>query len=119
MYWHDGSESSVFAIKQFAYLFPDFEKNKTLLVYADEEGDRKIPEESYIEELAARHFPDLTIMKLELDPKKYFASWMSEKKNSILVSGSFGRSLFTQAFRKSFIAKVIKEHSLPVFITHR
>lgn len=116
---YDGSDSSVFAIKQFAYLFPDFEKNPTLLVYAREEDNKKIPEELYIEELAARHFPDLTIMKLELDPKKYFATWISEKKNSILVSGSFGRPLLSVAFKKSFISQVIKEHKLPVFITHR
>ena len=37
---YDGSASSVFAIKQFAYLFPDLCDNKTILVYATEEtGD--------------------------------------------------------------------------------
>jgi nucleotide-binding universal stress UspA family protein len=116
---YDGSESSVFAIKQFAYLFPEFVQNPTLLVYAKNEAEGEIPNMEYVEELAARHFPDLTIMKLHFDPKEYFAAWTSEKKNPILVSGSFGRSSFSRVFKKSFIKDVIKDHKLPIFITHR
>ena len=116
---YDGSESSVFAIKQFAYLFPEFVKNPTLLVYAKNEKEEEIPNEEYIEELAARHFPDLTIMKLHLEPKEYFATWIGEKKNSLLVSGSFGRSSLSRVFKKSFIKDVVRDHKLLLFITHR
>lgn len=116
---YDGSESSVFAMKQFAYLFPEFVKNPTLLVYAKNEREEEIPNVEYIEELAARHFPDLTIVKLHLDPKENFAAWISEKKNAILVSGSFGRSSLSRVFKKSFIKDVIKDHRLPIFIVHR
>ena len=116
---YDGSESSVYAIKQFAYLLPELVNNKTLLVYAKQNGDIEIPNEAYVEELVARHFSDLTVTKLDIDPKKYFATWLSEKKSAILVSGSFSRSSFSLLFNKSFIAEVIKEHNLPVFITHR
>ena len=116
---YDGSKSAIYAIKQFAYLFPELTKNRTLLVYANEEADGKIPDEAFIEELAARHFPDLTVMKLAINPRKHFAAWLSEKEASILVSGSFGRSMISRLIRKSFITNVIKEHKLPVFITHR
>jgi len=116
---YDGSESSVFAIKQFVYLFPELVKNPTLLVYAKNESDDEIPNVEYIEELAARHFPDLSIMKLHFDPKEYFATWIGEKKNGILISGSFGRSSLSRTFKKSFIKEVIKNHKLPIFITHR
>jgi hypothetical protein len=116
---YDGSASSVYAIKQFTYLFPELSKNKTILVYSKNEDDKTIPEESFIEELAARHFGDLTVMKLHIHPEKYFADWLHEKKNAILVSGAFGRSLFTQAFRRSFIAEVVKDHQIPVFIAHK
>jgi len=116
---YDGSESSVFAMKQFAYLFPEFVKKPTLLVYAKNDREEDIPNVEYIEELTARHFPDLTIVKLHLDPKEYFAAWISEKKNSILVSGSFGRSSLSRVLKKSFIKDVIKDHRLPIFIVHR
>lgn len=116
---YDGSESSVYAIKQFAYLFPEFTKNETLLVYSDRHGDNTIPDETNIEELTARHFKKLTVSRLDIYSRKTFAAWLSMKASAILVSGSFGRSALSRLFRKSYITGVIKEHKLPIFITHR
>ena len=114
----DGSESSVYAIKQFAYLFPELSNNRTLLVHADDE-ETSFPQELYIKELASRHFPKLTLFKLDVNPKKYFASWIKEKKSAILVSGAYGRSSVSQLFKRSFVSDVIGDHQLPVFIAHR
>jgi nucleotide-binding universal stress UspA family protein len=116
---YDGSEESVYAIKQFAYLFPMLALNKTLLVYADEHDDKDIPDKSLITELAMQHYPDLHCFKSQLNPKKYFSDWIAEKKGAILVSGSFGRSALSQSFKKSFVLNIIKEHRVPVFIAHK
>jgi hypothetical protein len=116
---YDGSESSVYAIKQFAYLFPELADNNSVLIYVQGGPDIKFPEENNIEELCTRHFPDLTLLKLDLSPRKYFGLWSNEKKGVIIVSGAFSRSLFSMGFKKSFIADIIREHKLPVFITHR
>jgi hypothetical protein len=115
---YDGSAQSVFAIKQFAYLFPELTNNETILIYANEKENEKLPDEANIEELASRHYNDLVISKVHTDPKKSFHSWLLEKKNSILVSGAYGRSGFSRFFHKSFVSDVIKEHRLPVFISH-
>lgn len=115
---YDGSESSVYAIKQFAYLFPELLSYKTVLVYAKSGIENKIPDEQYIEELAARHFTDLTITKLDINPKKEFAAWLGEMKTAILVSGSFGKTGFAGLFHKSFIIEILKSHSMPIFIAH-
>lgn len=69
---YDGSHDAVFSIKQFAYLFPELVNRNTLLVYSDEDAETDFPDKIQIEELAARHYPDLTFFKLELDPKKIF-----------------------------------------------
>jgi nucleotide-binding universal stress UspA family protein len=116
---YDGSESSAYAIKQFAYLFPELAANTTILIYASEKSDKEIPDTAYIEELAARHYNDLTITKLALNPKKYLATWISEEKKPILVSGSFGRKGIGGLFHKSFVSDVIREHNIPVFIAHQ
>ena len=115
---YDGSESSVYAIKQFVYLFPELVTNSTILIYAKEKEKQQLPDEVNIEELTARHFQDLTITKLELDPKKYLNTWLSEQQSPIFVSGSFGRRAISGLFHKSFVNDIIKEHSIPVFITH-
>jgi nucleotide-binding universal stress UspA family protein len=116
---YNGSDDSVYSIKQFAYLFPKLCSNKTLLVYAKEETDQEFPDEAYIEELATRHFPDLTLLRLQISPKKFFNTWMSEQKGGILISGAYSRSVFSRIFKKSFVTDVIRDHKLPVFIAHR
>jgi hypothetical protein len=116
---YDGSESSVYAIKQFAYLFPEFTVNDTVLVYAQTGPEIAFPDEEFIEELCTRHFTNLTLFKLDVNPNKYFGLWSSEKNGAIVVSGAYGRSSFSQVFKKSFISDVIRKHKLPVFITHR
>lgn len=116
---YDGSASSVYAIKQFAYLFNELRKQPTMLVYAQDDEKIEFPHESNIEELTARHYPDLTLLKLEINPAKYFAAWMNNKKDAILVAGAYGRSSVSQLFKKSFIKKIIGAHKIPVFIAHR
>lgn len=116
---YDGSESSVFAIKQFAYLLPELGNKDVLLVYAEDDATREIPDKVQIEELAARHFNKLSLFKLEISPKKFFHTWLLEKKSALLVSGSYGRSGLSRLFRKSFITEVIRDHRLPVFIAHK
>src|ERR1051325_3777806 len=43
---YDGSASSVYAIKQFAYLFPEWSDLETILVYANEKEGEELPEET-------------------------------------------------------------------------
>ncbi|HET7898451.1 MAG TPA: universal stress protein [Flavisolibacter sp.] len=116
---YDGSAEAVYALKQFAYIFPELARNKTLLVYADTVKNGAIPSRELIVELASQLYPDLTLLKLDAAPKKSFSSWVSEQKASLLVSGSFGRSSVSQIFRKSFVADIILQHQLPVFVAHR
>lgn len=115
---YDGSESSVFAIRQFAYILPELSNLETILVAAESEG-KDIPELSNIEELAARHFPNLTLQMLEKDTSKYFKSWLADKNAPLLVAGSYGRSSFSQFFRKSYVNEIIREHHAPVFLAHK
>lgn len=113
---YDGSASSVYAIKQFAYLFPEYTSLKTTVIYA---GTESIPGMSLIEELAARHYSDLTIQQLAIDPEKYFSTWIQENGNPILVTGAYGRTGLSEMFKKSFITEAIHDHKLPIFIAHK
>jgi hypothetical protein len=90
-----------------------------LLVYAEDEKEKDFPSRQHIIELATQHFKNLTFYKLEIDPRKYFKTWIEDRKGSILVSGSFSRSAFSQVFRKSFTTDIIKDHKIPVFIAHK
>lgn len=115
---YDGTRSSVHAIKQFAYLFPELTNLPALLMYVTDKGN-EFPDETNIEELAARHYPNLSLLKLELDAKKYFCTWLGEQKGALLVTGAYGRSGWSRLFKASFITDVLNEHLLPVFVAHK
>ena len=116
---YDGSEEAVYALKQFAYLFPELAANKTLLVYAHDKHEKDIPSKDYIVELASQHYTDLTFYRLDVHPRKYFSTWIKNEKSPMLISGSFGRSVFSQIFKRSFVADIIRDHKVPVFIAHK
>jgi len=115
---YDGSHASVYAIKQFIYLFPEWCKCNAYLIYANEK-DNDIPDKDYITELAARHFPNLILHKLDMDASKYFDTWITDIKSPILVTGAFARSGISELMRKSFVSEVIRDHKVPVFVAHR
>lgn len=113
---YDGSASSVHAIKQFAYVLPELADLTAWLVFA---GSGEIPEREYIEELVARHFRNLNILKLDIDPEKYFNTWVQDHGNSIVVTGAYGRSALSEMLKKSFAADIIRDHKIPLFIAHK
>lgn len=116
---YDGSDESVYAMKQFAYVFPELCANETLLVFIEANKDEPFPQKALIEEWATQHFSKLSFQHAALTGKKEFAAWMSQEKAALLVSGSFGRSGLSQAWKRSFVADVIQDHKLPVFVAHR
>lgn len=116
---YDGSENSVFAIKQFAYLFPELTDLPTVLIYASKDKDEDFPEKILIEELSARHYSDLSLYKMDVASGNYLNAWIVGKGSVILVCGAYGRSGLSNLFRKSFVRDIIAAQSLPVFIDHR
>jgi len=113
---YDGSEHSVYAIKQFAYLFPEWTNLNTLLVHA---GTKDISDSGLLEELAAHHYNNLHTYHLNMEPHKYFNAWLEEQGNSILVTGAYERSALSEMLKKSFISETIQDYRIPIFIGHR
>lgn len=113
---YDGKESSVFAIKQFAYLFPECCHMVSMLFHSNGIG---IPQAVRMKELLDRHFPGTNMEQLNEEDSAALHEWMLEKKNTILVSGGFGRNELSSMFRKSYITDIIQAHRIPVFIAHR
>lgn len=118
MLTYDGNESSVFAIKQFAYVFPELVKKETTLLSITSQDD-ELPDYSLITELVSRHYPNLKLQSLHLKNKKDFGDWIEKKGSHFIVMGAFSRSIFSQLFRRSFAADIINELKMPLFISHR
>ena len=115
---YDGSKDSLFALKQFCYLFPQYLDLPTEMVYVKKEDTEEIPELRQLKEYSSLHFSSMSHTKLHFKADHYFADWIGEKPAVMLVTGSFGRSGLSYATRKSFVGKVIRDHGVPVFIAH-
>lgn len=116
---YDGSASSVYALKQFAYLLPALAGNKATVVHASDDKSGELPDEAHIRALAEGYFSNLSFLKLNVGPRKNFEGWLREQQATLLVTGSQGRSLISELFRKSFAQDVIDSHSLSVFVAHK
>lgn len=115
---YDGGKESMYAIKQFAYLFPDLIVLPSEFVHIKEDIKDVIPEKALLSEYTFCHFETQFTSKLHFDPKKLLTSWLGNKKNVFLVSGSFSRSALSNTFKRSFADQVIAEHTCPIFIAH-
>jgi hypothetical protein len=116
---YDGKASSVFAIRQFSYLFPTCSLMDAMLVCASEESDAEIPQLTLIEELMARHYESVSIEHLAGENREGLTKWVSEHRGSLLITGAFGRGELSSMFKKSFVTDLIRQHRIPIFIAHR
>lgn len=114
---YDGSASAAYAIKSFTYLLPQLCNRQTILVYSSA-TEKEIPETEKIKELVSHHFSNLSFQLLNVDPKKYFGTWMSDIKHPIVISGAYGRTGLSRTFKHSFVYELMHEHNVPVYIAH-
>jgi hypothetical protein len=116
---YNGSEESVFAVKQFMYILPELRKNPSTFVFAKDDEDDPIPFEFDIREWAEAHLTDAKFLKLEIDPKKYFSTWIMDQQHSVLIGGAPHKPKISNLFKKSFFQDVISKHELPIFVSHK
>ncbi|MBS1606287.1 MAG: hypothetical protein JST42_26750 [Bacteroidetes bacterium] len=115
---YDGTASSVSALKQFCYVFPHLLHLPAEIVYAKKEEDDNIPALQDLRRLAMTKFNNLGYDKLHFDAARLFPTWISEKKNALLITGAFGRSVLSNFAHHSFAAEILRDHRLPLFVAH-
>lgn len=115
---YDGSEQSVYAIKQFTYLFPVLRNVEVSVVYVSTKNN-EIPDKNNIADFVRLHYNNATVSKLNIDAKKYLETWLSERRDALLVTGAYSRTRISEAISKSFVDEVIGDHKIPVFVAHK
>jgi len=115
---YDGSKESLYALKQFCYLLPQFTDLPTEFIYVKDETTQEIPDIENLRCYSRLHFSSMNFSKLHFAAGRYFATWVGEKQNMMMVSGSFGRNPFSYMTKRSFCEQVVRDHKMPVFIAH-
>jgi hypothetical protein len=118
LFAYDGSKSCVFAIKQFAHIFPQLKELPVTLLRVGSAEDAFVNDAHRIEELLDAHFPNNHFELLEGSASNELFGYLLGKKNMFVVMGAYGRNNVSRFFRQSTADLVMKTINLPFFISH-
>lgn len=118
IFTYNGSFSSVFAIKQFTYLFPQFNNKKVSIIQVNETGEWQDPDKYKFNEWLKEHYTNLHFEALKGEIDTGLFDYVFKRRNIFLVMGAYGRTALSQFFKRSHADLLIKTVSQPIFITH-
>ena len=119
VFTYDGSESAVCAIKQFTHLFRQLKELPVTFLEVKDDYKEKIDFRESITSYLHDHYKYVTSLVLKGRPEDELFSYFLEKKDVLIVMGSFGRKMFSSIFHRSTADLLLRTTSLPIFISHK
>jgi nucleotide-binding universal stress UspA family protein len=116
---YNGTSSSVFAIKQFTYLFPEFKQKKAIVVDVRKGEETAIEEQYKMTEWLSAHYLEVDFVLLKGDPSDELFGYLLERKNAIVVLGAYGRGVLSRFLKPSHASLLLRTINLPILIAHR
>ena len=115
---YNSTPSSMFAIKQFTYLFPELVKRKIEVLNVRSGADGTLEEAFKMKEWMREHYEDVGYVLLKGDPADQLFAYLLEKKNGVVVMGAYGRGILSRFFKPSHARLIIKTVNMPIFVAH-
>lgn len=115
---YNGSSSSLFAIKQFTYLFPQLHDKKVTIIQVNEAGKWQDPDKYKFKEWMKEHYTHFRFEALKGKADTILFDYLYKRKNMFLVMGAYGRNDLSQFFKSSHADILIKTLTQPIFIAH-
>ena len=120
VFCYDGSMSSIFAIKQFTYVMPEFRNRKVTLLHISNQSDIEFDEtDRRMMDWLRAHYASVCYYALNGEVKDELFKYFFMKEDKFIVIGAYGRSTLSNFFKKSKADVLIRVVDLPLFITHK
>jgi len=116
---YNGSASSVFALKQFTYLFPQLGDKKITAVQVNETGRWEEEGKYNFSEWLRIHYRNVHFEALTGETDRALFDYLVKKKGVLLVMGAYGRNAVSQFLKHSRAELLIKTLTQPIFIAHK
>jgi hypothetical protein len=116
---YNGTSSSVFAIKQFTYLFPEFKHKKAVVVNVRNGDETAIDEQYKMKEWLSAHYEDVEFVVLKGDASDELFGYLLDRTNAIVVLGAYGRGILSRFLKPSHASLLLRTINLPIFIAHK
>ena len=119
VFTYNGSSSSMFAMKQFAHLFPALSHIKVTVLSITESGKQIKGNKARLEEWLNAHYENAEVLVIEdANVRRRLMEYMFGKENVFIVMGAYGRSLISKVVIPNPADPLIELVSQPIFIAH-
>jgi hypothetical protein len=115
---YDKSKSSVFAIKQFTYLFPQFKGQNAKVIYINEKEALDEEDKFMVMDWLQYHYRNVECISLEGNATKAFFNFLVEKKSDFVVMGGYGHGLLSSFVDYHAANEANAMLNVPIFISH-
>ena len=115
---YDGSRSAAFAIKQFTYLFPEFDDRKVTVLQVNKEGEWAGSDKYNLKEWLQNRYSSIGFDTVKGKTEEKLFDYIFGRKNAFVIMGAYGRTNLSRFFKPSKADILIKKISHPIFISH-
>lgn len=114
---YDGKISSMYAIKQFTYLFPQLKDIRVTVITVN--PDVVASEERYkFMEWMHNSYSNINFLAVTGEERRGLLEILLQRKDALILMGAYGRSRLSTYIHPSHADNVLKMTSQPVFIVH-
>ncbi|MCW3091985.1 MAG: universal stress protein [Ferruginibacter sp.] len=115
---YNGSTSSLFAIKQFTYLFSQLFNKKVCVVQMNEPDEWNDQDTAKLKEWLNAHYYAVDFQSLHEETESGLISYLLNKKNIFLVMGAYEHFPLAHYFKNRNADLLIQTIMKPIFIAH-
>lgn len=115
---YNSSKSAAFAIKQFTYLFPEFDDRKVTVLQVNKEGVWADHDKYNLREWLQNRYSVIGFEAVKGDAEDKLFDYLLKRKNAFVVMGAYGRNSMSRFFKPSHADLLIKTITQPIFISH-
>lgn len=115
---YDKSFSSVFAIRRYSYLFPQWSGLPTEVVSINPKGGDGAKDSPHLSTWLPQHFTAYKTNVLKGNLQQELIGVVGKDDHCIVVMGAYGRNAVSRFFRRSLANVVFEETAAAVFISH-
>jgi len=118
---YDGSPASVFAVRSFSYLFPEFATLPAEVVSVNKVSNGlHVPDNRLMKEFMKWHYRQATYNVLRGDAEEEILTELRHQPlHSMLVLGAYQRSRVSRWFHASMADVLMEKTELPLFVAHK
>lgn len=116
---YDGTASSMFAMRQFTYLFPEWSSRKLVVINANDREEADIMLPPSMKEWLQAHYNTFLFEELHGKRLGILLDYLSPRKNAVVVMGAYGRGGVSRLLRESSADVLLNKTQMPLFIAHR